>query len=309
MKPNNNNKNTKMDYSYIFKVNKSDELLTFLLSKINTSRNNVKSLLTNKQVLVNGVVITQFNFVLAKEDEVKIAKKPVVSAIESKSNKRTSKKFYSIDILYEDDDFIAINKPTGLLSVKTDNESTDTAYNYVLEYLQSRNKMVRPFVLHRIDKDTSGILLFTKNVKLHSILRLNWNDYVKVREYAAVVEGHLDPKEGQITSYLKENQFNLVYSTKDPSGELAITNYKVTKENVAYSLVKVNLETGRKNQIRVHMLDMGCPIVGDDKYGDAKDPLKRLGLHHTALELQHPFTKEIIRFNAPIPHIFLGLFK
>lgn len=309
MKPNNNNKNQKMEYSYIFKVNKSDELLTFLLSKINTSRNNVKSLLSNKQVLVNGIVITQFNFILAKEDEVKIAKKPVVTAIQSKSNKRTSKKFYSIDILYEDDDFIAINKPTGLLSVKTDNESTDTAYNYVLEYLQSRNKSIRPFVLHRIDKDTSGILLFTKNVKLHSILRLNWNEYVKVREYAAVIDGHLDPKEGRITSYLKENQFNLVYSTKDPSGELAITNYKVTKENQAYSLVKVNLETGRKNQIRVHMLDMGCPIVGDDKYGEAKNPLKRLGLHHTALELLHPFTKEIIRFNAPIPHIFLGLFK
>ena len=309
MKPNNNIKKEKMDYSYIFKVNKSDELLTFLLNKINTSRNNVKSLLSNKQVLVNGVVITQFNFVLAKEDEVKIAKKPVVSAIESKSNKRTSKKFYSIDIIYEDEDFIAINKPTGLLSVKTDNESTDTAYNYVLEYLQSRNKSIRPFVLHRIDKDTSGILLFTKNVKLHSILRLNWNEYVKVREYAAVIEGHLDPKEGQITSYLKENQFNLVYSTKDPSGELAITNYKVTKENQAYSLVKVNLETGRKNQIRVHMQDMGCPIVGDDKYGHTKDPLKRLGLHHTALELLHPFSKEIIRFNAPIPHIFTGLFK
>ena len=243
------------------------------------------------------------------EDEVKIAKKPVVTAIQSRPNKRTSRKFYSIDIIYEDDDFIAINKPCGLLSVKTDSESEDTAYNYVLEYLQSRNKMVRPFVLHRIDKNTSGVLLFTKNVKIHSILRLHWNEYVTVREYAAVVDGHLDPKEGQITSYLKENQFNLVYSTKDPSGELAITNYKVTKENQAYSLVKVNLETGRKNQIRVHMLDMGCPIVGDDKYGEPKDPLKRLGLHHTTLEITHPFTKETLSFRAPIPHIFQGLFK
>ena len=259
--------------------------------------------------MVNGIVITQFNFVLAKEDEVKITKKPNVSQIQSRPAKRTSKKFYTMNIVYEDEDFIAIDKPCGLLSVKTDSESEDTAYNYVLEYLQSKNKMIRPFVLHRIDKNTSGVLLFTKNVKIHSILRLHWNEYVKLREYAAVVEGHLDPKEGQITSYLKENQFNLSYSTKDPSGELAITNYKVTKENQAYSLVKVNLETGRKNQIRVHMQDMGHPIVGDDKYGHTKDPLKRLGLHHSTLEVMHPFTKEIIRFHAPIPHIFTGLFK
>lgn len=309
MRSNYNNKKERNDYSFIFKVNKSEELLTFLLNKMNTSRNNVKSLLSNKQVLVNGIVITQFNFLLAKEDEVKISKKPNVSAIQSKSTKRNSKKFYTIDIIYEDDDFIAINKPSGLLSVKTDSESTDTAYNYVLEYLQSRNKMIRPFVLHRIDKDTSGVLLFTKNVKIHSILRLNWNEYVKIREYAAIVEGHLNPKEGQITSYLKENQFNLSYSTKDPSGELAITNYKVTKENQAYSLVKVNLETGRKNQIRVHMQDMGNPIVGDEKYGHTKNPLKRLGLHHSTLEIIHPFSKEIVRLHAPIPNIFMGLFK
>ena len=309
MRPNNYYRKEKNEYSYIFKVNKSEEFLSFLLSKMSTSRNNVKSLLSNKQVLVNGVVITQFNFLLAKEDEVKISKKPNTNAIQSKSVKRNSRKYYTMDIIYEDDDFIAINKPTGLLSVKTDTESTDTAYKYVLEYLQSKNKMIRPFVLHRIDKDTSGVLIFTKNVKIHSILRLNWNEYVKVREYAAVVEGQLDPKEGQITSYLKENQFNLSYSTKDPSGELAITNYKVTKENQAYSLVKVNLETGRKNQIRVHMQDMGNPIVGDEKYGHTKNPLKRLGLHHSTLELMHPFTKEIIRFHAPIPHIFMGLFK
>ena len=308
MRPN-NNKKERIEYSYIFKVNKSEELLTFLLSKMSTSRNNVKSLLSNKQVLVNGAVITQFNFVLAKEDEVKITKKPNVSAIQSKPVKRTSRKYYTMNIIYEDEDFIAIDKPCGLLSVKTDTEYEETAYNYVLEYLQSKNKMIRPFVLHRIDKNTSGVLLFTKNVKIHSILRLHWNEYVKVREYAAVVEGHLDPKEGQITSYLKENQFNLSYSTKDPSGELAITNYKVTKENQAYSLVKVNLETGRKNQIRVHMQDMGNPIVGDDKYGHTKDPLKRLGLHHSTLEVMHPFTKEILRFHAPVPHIFMGLFK
>ena len=309
MRQNNNNKKERIEYSYIFKVNKSEELLTFLLSKMSTSRNNVKSLLSNKQVLVNGAVITQFNFVLAKEDEVKITKKPNVSAIQSKPVKRTSRKYYTMNIIYEDEDFIAIDKPCGLLSVKTDTEYEETAYNYVLEYLQSKNKMIRPFVLHRIDKNTSGVLLFTKNVKIHSILRLHWNEYVKVREYAAVVEGHLDPKEGQITSYLKENQFNLSYSTKDPSGELAITNYKVTKENQAYSLVKVNLETGRKNQIRVHMQDMGNPIVGDDKYGHTKDPLKRLGLHHSTLEVMHPFTKEILRFHAPVPHIFMGLFK
>lgn len=305
-----NQRPIKVEYTHIFKVNRSDELLNFLLNKINTSRNNVKSILSNRQVLVNGAVITQFNFMLAKDDEIKIAKKPI--AKEENNNRqirKEPKKFFTVNIIYEDKDFIAIDKPCGLLSVESDKESNETAYNYVLNYLQSKNKALRPFILHRIDKETSGVLVFAKDIRLHSMLKLHWNEHVKNREYCAIVEGKMEEKEGRIVSFLKENKNNLMYSTKDSSGELAITNYKVTNESNEFSMLKVNIETGRKNQIRVHMQDLNHPIVGDEKYGFNKNPLKRLGLHASCLEFIHPVTKEMIVIKAPIPNIFKGLFK
>ena len=301
------NKEEKIEITAIYKVNRSDELLTFLLAKCNTSRNNVKMLLSNHQVLVNGSVVTQYNLMLAKDDEVKISKKPILT--NQKSNlPKPKRKFFSIDIIYEDSDFIAIDKPQGLLSVESDKER-ECAFNYVLEYLQAKNKALRPFILHRIDKETSGVLVFAKNVKIHSMLRLNWNDYVKTREYHAVVEGVLENKEDTITSYLMENSNNLVYSTQNPSGQKAITNYKVIKQSQEFSLLRVNILTGRKNQIRVHMQDLSHPIVGDDKYGHTKNPLKRLGLHASKLEFVHPITNELIEIKAKVPNIFHGLFK
>jgi 23S rRNA pseudouridine1911/1915/1917 synthase len=226
---------------------------------------------------------------------------------DSKNKKDKPKRVY-LDIIYEDDDFIAINKPNGLLSVESDKER-ECAFSYVLEYMQENDPKSRPFVLHRIDKETSGVLVFAKNVKIHSMLKLNWNEYIKTREYFAMVEGTLKEKEGRITSYLKENQNNLVYSTQDPSGALAVTDYKVKKENGQYSLLSVLIYTGRKNQIRVHMHDIGNPIVGDDKYGCTKNPLKRLGLHASRLEFLHPITKELISIKAPVPNIFYGPFE
>lgn len=301
------NKEEKIEITAIYKVNRSDELLAFLLAKCNTSRNNVKMLLSNHQVLVNGSVVTQYNLMLAKDDEVKISKKPITSSQKTNAPK-VKRKFFSIDIIYEDSDFIAIDKPQGLLSVESDKER-ECAFNYVLEYLQAKNKALRPFILHRIDKETSGVLVFAKNVKIHSMLRLNWNDYVKTREYHAVVEGILEKKEDTISSYLMENSNNLVYSTQNPSGQKAITNYKVIKQSQEFSLLRVNILTGRKNQIRVHMQELGHPIVGDDKYGHTKNPLKRLGLHASKLEFVHPITNELIEIKAKVPNIFHGLFK
>lgn len=297
----------KIEYTASFKVNHSDELLEFLLKKCNTSRNNVKSLLSNRQVLVNGNVITQFNFALAKDDEVKLAKKPLRDNKSSSNRPKEKKKFYTFNILYEDSDFIAIDKPYGLLSVESDKEK-ECAYSYVLEYLQQKNPTLRPFQLHRIDKETSGVLIFTKNIKIHSMMKLKWNEYVKTREYHAIIEGNLDSKEGKIESYLLENQNNLVYSSKNPSGQKAITNYKVVKEIPGLSMLKVVIETGRKNQIRVHMQDLGHPIIGDDKYGHTKNPLKRLGLHASKLEFLHPITKELMTITSPVPGTFKSLF-
>lgn len=301
----------KIEYTASFKVNRSDELLEFLLKKMNTSRNNVKNLLSHHMVLVNGSPVSQYNLMLAKDDEVKITKKPQLNMPRVKNdskNKKDKPKRVYLDIIYEDDDFIAINKPNGLLSVESDKER-ECAFSYVLEYMQENDPKSRPFVLHRIDKETSGVLVFAKNVKIHSMLKLNWNEYIKTREYFAMVEGTLKEKEGRITSYLKENQNNLVYSTQDPSGALAVTDYKVKKENGQYSLLSVLIYTGRKNQIRVHMHDIGNPIVGDDKYGCGKNPLKRLGLHASRLEFLHPITKELISIKAPVPNIFYGPFE
>ena len=150
--------------------------------------------------------------------------------------------------------------------------------------------------------------MFAKNVKIHSILRLHWNEQVQTREYYAVVEGILTEKTGTLVSYLKENVNNLVYATSDPSGQKAITHYEVLKENEKYSLLRVKIDTGRKNQIRVQMKEIGHPVVGDDKYGDAKGPLGRLGLHASKLEFIHPQTKELIAITSPVPAAFRALF-
>lgn len=294
-------------YTAVYKVNRSDELLEFLLRKCNTSRNNVKSLLVRKQVLVNGSVVTQYNFILAKDDEVKIAKKPMKDAPMAKPQavKRVVK--LPFKIVYEDEDFIAIDKPVGLLSVESDKQ-TECAYGYLQTYLAQKEKNARPFVLHRIDKETSGILVFAKNVKIHSMLKLHWNEQVQVREYHAVVEGVMEKKADTLTHYLKENAYNLVYCTKDPSGQKAITRYEVIKENETYSLLRVCIETGRKNQIRVQMKEIGHSVVGDDKYGCGKNPLGRLGLHASKLEFIHPVTKELITLRAPVPAQFNTVF-
>ena len=306
-------------YTAIYKVNRSDELMEFLLRKCGTSRNNVKSLLVRKQVLVNGSVVTQYNFPLAKDDEVKLSKRPVKDGkvvtrpVSSKTKSTARVAPRSINIIYEDEDFLAINKPEGLLSVESDRE-TECAYGYVLEYMQSQGKNARPFILHRIDKETSGVLVFAKNIKLHSMLKMHWNEQVTLREYFAVVEGILEKKQDTLTTYLKENKNNLVYTTNDPTGQKAVTHYEVVKENGEYSLLKVRIDTGRKNQIRAQMLSLGYPVVGDDKYGKKQDgtivknPLGRLGLHASRLEFIHPVTKEIIAFNASLPPSFRELF-
>ncbi len=304
-------------YTAVYKVPRSDTLLEFLLRKCNTSRNNVKALLVRKQVLVNGSVVTQYDFPLAKDDEVKLARKPIKEgATASKSTeKRAPRPRIALKIVYEDEDFIAVDKPAGLLSVESDKD-TECAYGYLLQAMSAQGKNARPFVLHRIDKETSGVLLFTKSIKLHSMLKMRWNEQVQLREYYAVVEGTLEEKSGTITSYLKENVNNLVYSTSDPTGQKAITHYEVLKESPQglYSLVRARIDTGRKNQIRVHFKDMGHPIVGDDKYGKKEDgtmvknPLERLGLHASKLSLIHPVSKELMTFVAAMPPAFRALF-
>lgn len=297
------NKENKLIITQKFKVKRSTELLTFLLEKLNTSRNNVKHLLSNKQVLVNGNQVSQFNFPLANEDEVSITKHPVLSnSIKTQIKVKKPK----INIIYEDEDFIAIDKPAGLLAVASDKELVDTAYNQVFEYLKVKNK--RPYVIHRIDKETSGVLVFTTNPKLQSRLRLDWNKYVKYRGYVAICEGHLEKKEGTLKNYLANNEYNLVYVSNNKQDQLAITNYKVIKENKTMSLLDINIDTGRKNQIRVQLAHLGHPIIGDEKYGH-KETFKRLGLHANKLVFVNPYNHKEISIVANIPSSFYTLFK
>ena len=302
-------------YTAVYKVNRSDELLAFLLRKCNTSRNNVKSLLSGRQVLVNGSVVTQFDFPLAKDDEVKISKKSVrgttaPSPVKNKTKdprKQTQEKPQPIKIIYEDDDFIAIDKPAGLLSVESDKQ-TESAFSCVFEYLKQKDKRARPYILHRIDKETSGVLVFAKNPKIYSMLKMHWNELVTLREYIAVAEGVFEKQADTVISYLKENKNNLVYSTQDITGQKAVTHYEVRRQTQDYALLSVKIDTGRKNQIRVHLHSLGHAVVGDDKYPSNKNPLKRLGLHAVKLEFIHPVTKELLSFSAPVPALFMTLF-
>lgn len=291
-----------------YPVNKEIELLEFLYQIYrDQSRNNVKSILSKRHVAVNGLPVTQFNYMLYKGDIVQVSKEQFDRSLVVKQE---TKKKVNINIVYEDNDILVINKPNGLLTIESDHEKTETAYKLVLEYMSQKDKHARCFQVHRLDKETSGLLLFTKSYELKELLSKNWNTLVKERGYVAVVEGKMPKKEDTLINWLKETDTHLMYdSKKNGDGIKAITNYKVIKESPKYSLLNVTIETGRKNQIRVAMNELGHPIVGDDKYGNPSNPLKRLGLHATTLKFKHPITKEIMSFKADIPTVFKKLFK
>ena len=289
------------DYKDIreYKVTQECELIEFLfLTFKDQSRNSVKSLLSNHRVAVDGAPISQFNFKLFPGDTVIISKNPIHRKTRS-----------NLPIIFENDELIVINKPSGLLSIASDKEKGSTAYRMLTEYVQQKDKHNRVFVVHRLDEDTSGVLMVAKNPKIQAALQDNWNDIVSKRGYYAIVEGHMTEKTGTIKSYLKKNAQNMMYSSKKPGdGQLAITHYRVIGEIDGYSLLDVHIDSGRKNQIRVHLGDLGHHVIGDDKYGNPSNPIKRLGLHAYELEFKHPFTGKVMKFTAPVPKEFKTLF-
>ena len=282
-----------------FPVTKQCQLLDFLFEVLKgQSRNSVKSILSSKRVSIDGAPITQFDFKLYPGDTV------IISATPMRKKTRSN-----LPIIFENDEIIVINKPSGLLSIASDNEKSSTAYRMLSDYVQQKDKHNRIFVVHRLDEDTSGVLMVAKNPEIQKALQDNWNDLVSKRGYYAIVDGQMDNKEGTIKSYLKKNAQNLMYSSKDKNGQFSVTHYKVIKENDKYSLLDVNIDTGRKNQIRVHLGDLGHNVIGDDKYGNPSNPLKRLGLHAYCLEITHPITKKKMKFTAPMPKEFDKLFN
>lgn len=282
-------------------ANTSDQpipLLEFLRSNLpQLSRTAVKALLKYDQIRLEGTVTNQFDIPVTPGQTISIN---FSRPWQTLSNPR-------LRIIYEDDDIIVVNKGYGLLSVGTDNKKEGTAYSILRDYLKRLNPANKLFIVHRLDQHTSGLMLFAKNIKAKEAMQHNWNNMVLDRRYAAIVEGCPEPAEGVRRSRLLENAQHLMYSTDDPKGLEAVTRYKVLKSRNGYSLVDVSLDTGRKNQIRVHMHDMGTPIAGDRRYGAKTSPIHRLALHARTLRFVHPMTHKDMNFSIPLPASFNSL--
>ncbi len=280
-------------------VKEESSLMEFLLSKMGgMSRSSVKSLLSHRQVSVNDKVTTQFDMPLRTNDRVTI----------NHSHGNVELTHPKLRIIYEDSDLIIVEKKEGLLTVTTGTGMEMTAFSILKNYVKKSSQFNKIYTVHRLDRETSGVLVFAKNRDVQHILRNNWHEIVTKRVYSAVVEGKVAKEKDQIISWLTENEVSLkIKSTPyDNGGKQAITNYKLIKFNEEYSLLEIELETGRKNQIRVHMESIGHPIVGDRKYGSTVN-IGRLALHAQVLEFYHPVTGELVHFETPVPKEFSRL--
>ena len=262
-------------------------------------RTTVKDYLKHRQVMVDGVVTTQWDTAVETGSEVRV---------------NTSREFQTfsnprIKIVYEDDDIIVVNKGYGLLSVGTDSKRDGTAYSILRDYVKRVDPRQKLFIVHRLDQHTSGLMMFAKTAEAKETMQHNWNNMVLERRYVAVVEGGApDPSEGIVRSRLAENAEHVVYVTADAeAGREAVTEYRTLAARGNYALVELQLATGRKNQIRVHMQQIGHPIAGDRKYGAATAPIRRLALHARTLRFVHPRTRRDMNFSTPVPASFKSL--
>ena len=292
----------------VFRVEAHGELMSFLLSKLGgMTRTSVKQLLSQRRVTVNAGIQTRHDTPVKPGDMVQI----------NQGRGNVELRHPKLRVIYEDNALIVVEKKNGLLTVPYNPKSSEmTAYSILKDYVRKQSNRNTVHVVHRLDRETSGVLVFAKSAELQEYMRTYWKQLVTRRTYVALVEGHLEKKEGTITSWLTEdNQTAMVYSSdKDNGGQKAITNYKVLKattigegdQEMNISLVELNLETGRTNQIRVHMQSIGHPIIGDRKYGHGNEysPIDRLCLHARTLEFIHPMTEKKARFEAPLPKEF-----
>ncbi len=291
-----------------FRVETATELMPFLLSKLGgMTRTSVKQLLSQRRVTVNAGIQTRHDTPLKAGDKVQV--------LQGRGN--VELRHPKLRIIYEDDALIVVEKKNGLLTVPYNPKSSEmTAYSILKDYVRKQSNRNTVHVVHRLDRETSGLLVFAKSPELQEYMRTYWRQLVTKRTYVALVEGKLAQKEGKITSWLTENPHTAMVSSSpvDNGGQLAITHYKVLQElesglenqESEISLVELNLETGRTNQIRVHMASVGHPVVGDRKYGHGNDssPVDRLCLHARILEFIHPMTEKKVRFETPLPKEF-----
>jgi 23S rRNA pseudouridine1911/1915/1917 synthase len=287
--------NTTLPHGKKSVVKEDNTLLPYLLELLKgQSKTSVKSLLSHGQVSLNGKSATHFNTPLKAGDEIFI----------SHGKGHVEFNHPQLKIVWEDDDIIVVDKHEGLLSVSDSPTQERTVWFLLSQYVKKMDARNKIFVLHRLDKGTSGLMMFAKNRPAQEALRNNWQQAISQRTYTAVVEGVPEKEEDTIVSYLAENSRYKVYCTDPLQGKEAILRYKTLKNNETYSLVELTLETGRKNQIRAQMEYIGHPVVGDPKYGAHTDPCGRLMLHATRLYFIHPATGREMRFESPVPKQF-----
>lgn len=285
-------------------VQQSVDLMNFLLQKMGgMSRTSVKSLLSHRQIQVNGRIETQYNYLLKEGDCVVI----------STSVANTELVHPKIKIIFEDDDLLVVEKKTGILTASIKNDSRESTVLSILKtYVRKANPRNGIFVVHRLDRETSGLLVFAKSREMQEFMRDNWVHIATERAYTALVEGKIEKERDTIISWLMENPITMrVYSSfMDNGGKKSITHYRKVESNNDFSLIELHLETGRTNQIRVQMSSIGHPVVGDRKYGSGVSPIiNRLALHAHLLAFEHPITQQKMVFELPIPKEFVKVFR
>ena len=306
-----------------FKVAHEGALLQYLFEIFPTqSKTGVKNLLSKGQVLVNGQGQTAFDWPLKAGDKITVLPKGISIARAVKSDAREEVLKAGVQILFEDDNYIVVDKPSGMLTVATGKEKK-TLYSLLNAYIKVNARMQRKedllsgktpdrstakiWIVHRLDRGTSGALVFAKNERAKDILQSKWKDLVAERKYVAWLEGKMEKERGAVQSWLVENPKSLKmnsYDTEGTDGQLAITHYRVLSYSRHYTQVEFSLETGRKNQIRVHAASLGHPVAGDEKYGAETDPIKRLALHAATLVFRNPFSNKMVRCSSPLPESF-----
>ena len=276
-------------------VREESNLMDFLLKQMGITRNRAKDLLSGRAVSIDRKLATHYDTKLLPGQVVRVSRHRQSTMLLNKY----------VRIVYEDKDIIVIEKSEGILSMA----SSPKQYcikNVLDEYFEKRHFKCTAHVVHRLDRETSGLMIYAKSVEVAKILEDNWHDMVYDRRYVALLCGSMNQEGGTVKSWLKESKSFVTYSSStDNGGKLAVTHYHRLKTNNDFSLVEMKLETGRKNQIRVHMADLGFPVAGDRKYGNGRDPLHRLALHAYRLNFYHPTTHEDMQFETPIPKDFL----
>lgn len=280
-------------------VDAPSELLEWLLANLKQSRSKVKATLQGRGVRVGGKVVTQFDYRL--EPGMKVAVSKVKKAAELKSR--------YVRLVYEDRHLVVVEKQAGILSMAAGHSSL-TVKAVLDDYFRRSNQRCTAHVVHRLDRDTSGLMIYAKDMQAEQILEHEWHERVYDRRYVAVVSGEMERDEGTVASWLRDNKAYITYSSPvDNGGKYAVTHYHTLARTTQHSLVEYVLETGRKNQIRVHSADIGHPVCGDVKYGNGDDPIGRLCLHAYVLCFVHPITNRRLEFETPVPVAFRKLFK